>query len=432
MTVLEQIASLIQEKIGLDPASVGPETVVTAVRRRIAACGADAPEAYLQHLLASQEEWTALIEEVVIPETWFFRDGAPFAFLREHVTGKGARAYAGRTIRILSVPCSTGEESYSIAMALLDAGLPDDRFQIDAVDISRRALALSRQAVYGPNSFRGEDLSFRDRYFEEVGGRYRLRLEVGRSVRFLHGNVLADDFLPGAAPYDMVFCRNLLIYLHPAARESAIRTLDRLLCSDGLLFAGHAETSHVLGPGFVRVSYPRSFAFRKAPVVDESASPTASAPSRKARWRVPRREPRPSAPESAPPAAAAMPADAAPAPAGLSGGDRAALLARAEDLADRGRLAEAVDLCEEIMQQHGAFADGYCLLGLICEARRDEERAEDSFTKALYLDPDHYQALVHLMLICERRGRAAQAAAFRRRAERVQRVGGGSKLGTGT
>jgi chemotaxis protein methyltransferase WspC len=68
-------------------------------------------------------------------------------------------------LRILSLPCSTGEEPYSIAMALLDAGIPGDRFRVDAIDISARALERARAAVYGDNAFRGQPLDFRDRYF---------------------------------------------------------------------------------------------------------------------------------------------------------------------------------------------------------------------------------------------------------------------------
>ena len=95
------------------------------------------------------------------------------------------------------------------------------------------------------------------------------------------------------------------------------------------------------------------------------------------------------------------------------------LLGKAGRLADSGRLEEAVALCDEIMREKGACAAGCCLMGLIHEASGDDVRAEDCFSRALYLDQDHYESLVHLALLLEQRGDAGRASLFRKRAERV-------------
>ena len=97
-----------------------------------------------------------------------------------------------------------------------------------------------------------------------------------------------------------------------------------------------------------------------------------------------------------------------------------ALLQRASRLADEGCLEEAEALCEKLIRERGSSAECFCLLGLIRQASHDEARAEESFNKALYLDPDHYEALIHLMLMLEYRGDTRQAEALRRRVERLQ------------
>ena len=148
---------------------------------------------------------------------------------------------------------------------MLDADFSTDRFVIDAVDISERSLAQARRGVYGKNSFRGSELAFRDRYFEPVADGHRVNDAVRRAVRFQHGNVLADDFLAGAEPYDAIFCRNLLIYFDDATQDRTIATLRRMLADNGLLFVGPAESSTLLDHDLVSAKVPLAFAFRKAP-----------------------------------------------------------------------------------------------------------------------------------------------------------------------
>ena len=105
---------------------------------------------------------------MVVTETWFFREKQPFAALVRLVIEEWLPAHPTGKLRLLSVPCSSGEEPYSMAMALMDAGFLAARFEISAVDISSRALAFAQRAIYGRNSFRGADLEFRARHFRIV------------------------------------------------------------------------------------------------------------------------------------------------------------------------------------------------------------------------------------------------------------------------
>src|SRR5262249_28978799 len=149
---------------------------------------------------SSKHEIQELIETVVVPETWFFRDAKAFEVLAEFVVHEWLPASPQGSLKILSGPCSTGEEPYSVAMALLDVGMPAHRFTIDAVDISARAVAKAKAGVYGANSFRGQSLEFRERYFEETAIGYTLKRSVCRSVAFHQSNLLSAEQLIG--PYD--------------------------------------------------------------------------------------------------------------------------------------------------------------------------------------------------------------------------------------
>src|SRR6185295_15015300 len=163
-------------------------------------------------------------------------------------------------LRLLSLPCSTGEEPYSMVMSLFDAGIPADAFRVDAVDISTRVIAQAGRGVYGKNSFRGKELAFRDRHFEPMVHGYRLNEAVRTPVHFQQGNLFAADFLPGAEIYDVVFCRNVLIYFDRSTQDRALRVLNRLLRDKGVLFVAPAETSLPASHGLVSTNEPLAFA----------------------------------------------------------------------------------------------------------------------------------------------------------------------------
>src|SRR5947207_11223320 len=145
----------------MDAASIGSSQIQRSVRLRMKSHGLKRHHDYKGLLQSSAAEWDELVESVVVTETWFFRDNDPFAALFGLVQEWLSSNAAGR-VRLLSLPCSSGEEPYSLAMTLLGGGISPARFEIDAVDISARALARAEQAVYGKNSFRGKDLGFKN------------------------------------------------------------------------------------------------------------------------------------------------------------------------------------------------------------------------------------------------------------------------------
>ena len=400
---------LLKESIGLDAASIGASAVERAVLARASACGLAEPGAYWQHVGASPVELQALIEAVVVPETWFFRDREAFSTLARLVRDASLTAQADGVRRILSLPSSTGEEPYSIVMALFDAGVPADRFSIDAIDISAHAIAVAQRATYGKNSFRGRDLGFRARYFAATAAGHRLADRVRAQVHFRQGNLLAPDSSP--ARYDAIFCRNLLIYFDRATQDRAIVALERLLAPSGVVFVAPSETGVLLNYGFVPVKAPFAFAFRKAGAAASEPKPNVSRSG--SRVAPPPRLPvvRTVDVSELPPAARSVKTDACD--------DPVVTLDEVAELANRGRFEEAVERCEQHLRRSGPSADAFHLMGLVREASGDPAEAVSCYRKALYLDPNHGEVLIHLALLLEKVGKNAEAQLLRKRTNRL-------------
>jgi len=227
--------------MGLDANTIGPQAVANAVKQRMAACGLTKENDYLKHLntapaelsapaetsapaelsapaktsapaeTSAPDELQALIETIVVPETWFFRDREPFIFLAQYVNATWLAAHPHDRLQVLSVPCSSGEEPYSIAMTLQSVGLRPARYRIDAMDISPALLRKAKKGVYGPNSFRNSLLEHYKRYFKPEGTARIVSPEVRAGIRFIHGNIMGPPGFAAEQTYDIIFCRNLLI-----------------------------------------------------------------------------------------------------------------------------------------------------------------------------------------------------------------------------
>lgn len=412
---IARFEQLLKQTMGLDAASIGSAAVERAVQERLSACRLADAQTYWERLSGSGTELQELIEAVVVPETWFFRDPASFLALARLVRDEGAprqtHPQTQGVLRLLSVPCATGEEPYSMAMAMLDAGFPSSALRIDAVDISIRALARAQGAVYGRNSFRGSDLAFRDRHFVATAGGHSPADAVRRSVQFRHGNLL-DGLVAGADLYDVIFCRNVLIYFDRATQDRALAVLNRLLVPRGWLFVGPSETALLSDHGFISAKLPLAFAFRKGPVPGSVIKLRASPP--------PSRPVRASAPAAAAPHAVRPRA----APPATARAEAATGIERARRLADQGHLAEAAAHCEAHLREHGPTAEAFNLLGLVRDASGKTEDAADQYRKALYLDPNLHEALTHLALLLQKQGDTAGAHRLQRRASRLLQRGG--------
>lgn len=414
---IRDFEKLLRETIGLSMETVGASVIRHALKRRMTACAISDLHAYWAFVASSPAERQELVDAVIVPETWFFRDREAFGAMVRHLRENRA---GSRPLKLLSLPCATGEEPYSIAMALLDAGFPDGSFQIDAIDVSSRNLVHAERAIYGKNSFRGTDIAFRDRYFEAAEGGFRPHGIVRRHVRFRLGNVLAAATQAGQETYDVAFCRNLLIYFDRETQGTALTRLRQMLADDGLLLVGPAESGLPVLCGFASVRFPRAFAFVKAAAA--RVKPTEPPVARKPRPAPVKAAPLPQAPKPAPRPFAQK---AAPVQASAPSPDQAAAsLTEIERAADAGRLAEVSAAAERHIAEFGPSPDAFYWLGLAHDAADAVEDAMRNYRKALYLAPDHQRALAQLRALQQRQGDHGAAKALADRLDRLAKRSG--------
>lgn len=424
------VLELLRQKIGLNPESIGVESIEKVVQEHMQMCGAANIHDYIRVINESPVQQKILIESVVVSETSFFRNKIPFATLQKYLRQFVLNIHPGRHLRILCVPCATGEEPYSIAMVLFNMKLPAKQFLIFAGDISEQALQIAQSGMYSAYSFRGEDIEFRKKYFTEKDGGYLIKPEVRAAVRFEQANILADDFLSGHKPYDIIFCRNLLIYFDDDTKGKAISALSAHLAEDGVLFVGHAEGAKIPLFGYASLDYTMSFAFARkkhAKAVNEAlnnASPVQQAVA----------APKPVLPAASkitPP----LPARKAKPATERHGKEEKTVapqemhkdtgIADAKKRVEEGAFGEAVSICENLLARGIESAEVYYLLGQAVGETGNNLLAEEYLKKAIYLNTDFDDALMYLAVIFDRIGNHEKAAAFRRRAERVhQRTAG--------
>jgi chemotaxis protein methyltransferase WspC len=428
---LSQVLRLLAKRAGMASESLGDASILHALRKRISASGAVSPQDYLRRLAVDPAEFQELLEDLVVPETWFFRDALAFRCLARRLDATRSLNHA--VVRVLSVGCSTGEEVYSLAIALREAGLQPAQFFILGTDVSRRWLDLAQKGRFTPRSFRERDetLSARcERWCERVGESWQVCDELHAGVEFHRGNLAQGDFLVDMPPFDVIFCRNVLIYFHAEARRTAIGHLKRLLSPDGLVCSAPAEARIFSEAGFCSIGRECPFAFRRQ---DELADVPGAAPGR---WPLQAQsQPLSNASTLLPltpsrPVVSVMSPSPGPDDADVCRATSAgkttqeevaghAILHAAQQAADNGRLEEADALCGQVLSRDPASAEAHYLRGVVRQAQGLMGEAQRSLEKALYLDPKHYQTLVHLMLLATERGDQPAAANYRRRAQQV-------------
>ncbi|MEM9089854.1 MAG: CheR family methyltransferase [Cyanobacteria bacterium P01_F01_bin.53] len=398
------IAALLASRIGLNANSLGRMGLAKPVEQAMARLGFTDSELFLRHLKTSTRALDALIDSVVIPETSFFRNPESFVYLRDYIEAaekaQPQKRSQKRRWRVLSLPCSTGEEPYSIAITLLEAGLPAGSFHIDGVDISKQALASARQGSFAPYSFR-KTVSYSpdqhiQRYFQLSQRRYQMVDQLRSHVQFHQGNLAEPNCLQGQAPYDIIFCRNLLIYFHQKARDRALQKLDRLLVPNGLLFVGYAEASQIDLQRFKSVSRPQAFVYQKL------ATPTMHNTMHNGATHL-----------------GARPVDSPQPTVSIQQMATDSIsLETIREFMEKGQLEPALAQCDHYLQNEPVSAAAHLLLGEIYQAKGQYACADSAFQKVLYLDPSCTEALIYRVEMAEQAGDRAVTQRLLRRLER--------------
>jgi chemotaxis protein methyltransferase CheR len=230
-------------------------------------------DTYVQELLLlalTQRHLDVLASYLTVGETYFFREKRSLEVLEKDILPELIQTGTGRAIRIWSAGCATGEEPYSIAILLsrLMAGLAKREVEILATDLNFKSLQKASEGIYKEWSFRGTPPWVRSAYFEAVAkDRWAIRPAIKKMVSFAQLN-LADDFFPWHSNsidgFDVIFCRNVLMYFTPEGINKVVRQLYRSLASNGWLIVSPTETSHELFSEFAAVSFGDVTLYRKS------------------------------------------------------------------------------------------------------------------------------------------------------------------------
>lgn len=221
---------------------------------RLAATGCPDFAAYFAWLRSDANERETLINAFTINETYFYREEHQLACLgRSLLPDLIATRRPGDKIRIWSAPCSTGEEAYSIAIWLLENWRLVDAYNIEIIgsDIDTRVLEAARLGLYGSRAVARLPPGLLDSYFEPAGpDRWQIIGDLRESVSFRQANLIDAESLAEQGAFDVIFCRNVLIYFDDESRLVAARHLFDRLAPGGYLCLGHTETMGRIGAGF--------------------------------------------------------------------------------------------------------------------------------------------------------------------------------------
>jgi len=373
-----------------------------------------------------QRELEVLGRHLTVGETYFFRDPEIFAALEQQLLPEliRHRRNTTRRIRIWSIGCSSGEEAYSIAIAVANM-LPDlDQWNvsIQATDINLHALALAREGVYGNWSFRAPLPPASQRWFSSPRAGHRaVAPRIKSLVNFSYLNLM-DDHCPAveinANAMDLIFCRNVLMYFHPQRVVEALERIGNSLLDGGWLVLSPVESALVTAPPLRPRHLPGVLFYQKTETDDNRPlvpgpmvhplEPASSGTGPHGRISPPVSEPSP--PPSVP---ASSPSPLHP-PAAA---DLAQIMVRqAREQANRGLLTEALASCDSAIAQdklNPAWA--FLRASILLELGYDDDAAA-ALQRTLYLDHDFVMAHVTLANLLLRRGRHASACKHYRNA----------------
>lgn len=257
--VLHGIAACLAETAGIDPSMLDARRVEWTVERRSRRLHLVNGAEYLALLSGSADEQAELVDELVIQETRFFRDAAVFEQIA--AWARGTAYTAEEPLRALSAPCSTGQEAYSLAATLAQAGMPPHSFVIDAFDLSPTAIAHARTGVYPEGALKHAPPELANACGVLLNHHWHMHEALRERIHFERRNLIEPGALDYNAGYHLILCRNLVIYLHAQARAMLGGVLSQALLPGGRLIIGAADRVPELDAHFAPIGPAACFAY---------------------------------------------------------------------------------------------------------------------------------------------------------------------------
>ncbi|MEW5723353.1 MAG: protein-glutamate O-methyltransferase [Thermodesulfobacteriota bacterium] len=250
------LSRLVHQKAGINLHEGKKELVRARLAKRIREGGFGDFGRYYRYVVEDEsgDELVHLLDAISTNLTSFFREPKHFAFMVEKFLPELEKAKSPRNdrrLRIWSAGCSTGEEAYSIAMTVLDHSpyFNHGDFKVLGTDLSTRALARALRGVYRFDRVKDIPPDLLRRHFQKGRGDwtgwYRVKPELGHACVFRHLNFV--ESFPFRRPFDLIFCRNVMIYFDKPTQHDLVRRLHQALAEGGYLFIGHSES--LTGPG---------------------------------------------------------------------------------------------------------------------------------------------------------------------------------------
>jgi len=215
----------------------------------------------------SGEELQTLINLMTVNETYFFREEYQFqcmvTSLLQEITQR--KKHSHTPIRIWSIPSSSGEEAYSIVIYLLEywAGINDWDVEIISSDIDTNIIGRARRGIYSPRSVQHLPPPLLEKYFTLIGGNYQISDDINQSVEFTRVNLMSAADVRAYRDFDIVFCRNLLIYFDDMSRHQAAETFFDALNPGGFVCLGHSESMSRTSSLFRVRKFPEAIVYQK-------------------------------------------------------------------------------------------------------------------------------------------------------------------------
>ncbi|GAB3358216.1 MULTISPECIES: CheR family methyltransferase [Giesbergeria] len=412
---------LIHERCGLGFASEGDDYKLRqAILARTQSLRLRA-DAYFLHLGFNHGEFQELVNLLTINETYFFREPEQLRFVVDRVVPRLVARHAAYPIRILSAGCSSGEEPYSLAIALQEKYGPiaAEMFSIHAADIDSAMVEKARQGVFSDFSFRGVAPEIRQRYFQKSAAGYTLAAEIRQRVTFRLLNLVQPERPLTLTDFHVILFRNVSIYFDTATRRRIQQHLAEMLKPDGLLFTGIAETLANDLQVFQLVEEEGTFYFSKDKTPPLPSAPAPRTPSPLAATsslltpKPPARAPTASTPTTPAQKPYTPPAPDSQALRRLVAGQHydqalpqldtaiatapqnpALLLLKALVLLERRQFSDATALAQQVLAQDHWSIDASFLLGQIARNQQQMDEAIRWFKQAAYAHhacwPAHY------------------------------------------
>jgi chemotaxis protein methyltransferase CheR len=265
---VERFCDFLYRRTGLSFSESKRYFIDRRLEERIVATGSLSFQAYFSLLRADADhEIEYLINSFTVNETYFYREDHQLRCMTSNLLGGiVGQKPPGSTIRIWSIPCSTGEEPYSIALWLMENWPQVDSYNIEIVgsDIDTRALKAAAEGVYGDRALTRLSRGIVGRYFKPVAdGKHEIDEGLRDSIEFTRVNVIDAKDMERYRDFDLIFCRNVLIYFDDASRRQAAENLYDCLRPGGYICLGHSESMSRISPLFSVCRFPDAIVYQR-------------------------------------------------------------------------------------------------------------------------------------------------------------------------